>query len=82
MINHEEILRKRKELERSVDELEKIVKEVKHPKHLKITNGDGTEKNISTDRIGNGLTEEFLKKALATGICKLGEMNARIAKWE
>ena len=82
MINHEEILRQKRELENSVNELERIVKEIKNPKYIKILNGDGSEKSISTDRLGQGLTEEFLKKALATGICKLGEMNARIAKWE
>lgn len=82
MSMHEEVLRKRRELDQRIREIERAIEKVKNPVSVRIDLKDGSGVLISINTLGRGALDHMLQSTLSDIRKQLIKVEERIAKWE
>lgn len=82
MSMHEEVLRKRRELDQRIREIERAIEKVKNPISVRVDLKDGSGVSISINTLGRGALDHMLQSALSDLKKELTKIEDRIAKWE
>jgi len=82
MIDHESILRKKREIEQRIRELDRVIGKVKDPISLKIELKDGSQLVLSIREFGRSCLDHMLHKMLADLKKEDQSLADRISKWE
>ena len=82
MSMHEEILRKRRELDQRIREIERVIGKIKYPTSLKIDLKDGSAIVLSLNVLGQSALDHMLHSALSDMKKEQTKIEDRIAKWE
>lgn len=82
MSMHEDVLRKRRELDQNIREIERVILKTKDPVLMKIEMKDGSAVQLSVRTFGRSCLDHMLQSLLSDLKKELAKIEDRISKWE